>query len=106
MTQLAWDKLLCDWRCPRPGRAAKASPPEDHRSAFEADCDRIVYSAPFRRLARKTQVHPMVLNDHVHNRLTHSIEVASVGRSLARRLALIINKPLLRHKAACHGCNS
>ena len=56
------------------------------RSAFEMDFDRIVYSGPFRRLARKTQVHPMALNDQVHTRLTHSLEVASVGRSLGHRL--------------------
>lgn len=88
--RMQWDRLLSDVRCPRPRKAGdepKSSPREPFRSAFEADYDRIVYSAPFRRLARKTQVHPLAPNDQVHNRLTHSIEVASVGRSLARRLA-------------------
>lgn len=52
------------------------------RTAFMADFDRIIFSNPFRRLSKKTQVHPLSQNDHVHNRLTHSLEVASVGRSL------------------------
>lgn len=65
--------------------------PESGRSDFHKDHDRIVFSSPFRRMGRKTQVHPMTENDHVHTRLTHSIEVSCVGRSLgllvARRLA-------------------
>lgn len=58
------------------------APPEAGRSHFHKDHDRIVFSSAFRRLGRKTQVHPMALNDHIHTRLTHSIEVGSVGRSL------------------------
>ena len=53
------------------------------RSPFVQDYDRIIFSSSFRRLAKKTQVHPLVRNDHIHNRLTHSLEVSSVGRSLA-----------------------
>jgi len=56
--------------------------PESGRSHFHKDHDRIVFSSAFRRLGRKTQVHPLSLNDHIHTRLTHSIEVGSVGRSL------------------------
>ena len=82
-----WTSLLSDHRCPRPGEDARPARPEPHRTSFEADWDRVVYSAPFRRLGRKTQVHPMAAHDHVHNRLTHSLEVASVGRSFAKRLA-------------------
>lgn len=52
------------------------------RSEFHKDCDRIIFSSSFRRLGKKTQVHPMASNDHIHTRLTHSIEVAGVGRSL------------------------
>lgn len=52
------------------------------RSSFSQDYDRIIFSNSFRRLSRKTQVHPLSENDHIHNRLTHSLEVASVGRSL------------------------
>lgn len=55
---------------------------ESGRSDFHKDHDRIVFSSPFRRLGRKTQVHPLTENDHVHTRLTHSIEVSCVGRSL------------------------
>jgi dGTPase len=91
-----WNRLLSDWRCPTTGKSAAASNTEEFRTPFEADYDRIVYSPPFRRLARKTQVHSMAPNDHVHNRLTHSIEVASVGRSLARRLSrFLVERNLL-----------
>lgn len=55
---------------------------EPGRSAYHKDYDRIVFSNAFRRLERKTQVHPFAVNDHVHNRLTHSIEVSCIGRSL------------------------
>ncbi|WP_409966536.1 Deoxyguanosinetriphosphate triphosphohydrolase [Mycovorax composti] len=54
----------------------------DVRSDFERDWDRIVFSSPFRRLQNKTQVFPLPEEVFVHNRLTHSLEVASVGRSL------------------------
>lgn len=84
---LDWNRLICELRCPRPGKAAKPSPQEMYRTAFQTDYDRIIFSESFRRLARKTQVHPMVPNDHVHNRLTHSLEVASVGRSFGNRLS-------------------
>ncbi|WP_339073139.1 dGTP triphosphohydrolase [Sinorhizobium meliloti] len=52
------------------------------RPTFVQDADRITFSAPFRRLANKTQVHPLYENDHLHHRLIHSVETASVGRSL------------------------
>ena len=54
----------------------------DERSDYERDWDRIVFSSPFRRLQNKTQVFPLPEDIFVHNRLTHSLEVASVGRSL------------------------
>lgn len=60
---------------------------EDGRSPFHKDQDRIVFSSAFRRLDRKTQVHPLSENDHVHSRLTHSLEVSCVGRSLGFRVA-------------------
>jgi len=53
-----------------------------YRTSFHRDYDRVIFSNSFRRLSKKTQVHPLSKNDHVHNRLTHSLEVASVGRSL------------------------
>lgn len=52
------------------------------RSPFNVDFDRIIFSDAFRRLDEKTQVHPLRNNDNVHSRLSHSLEVASVGRSL------------------------
>lgn len=58
---------------------------ESGRNAFLRDHDKIIFSGAFRRLARKTQVHPLASNDHVHNRLTHSLEVSCVGRTLGIR---------------------
>lgn len=85
---LSWERLLSNWRFPfQNHKPSGPSSPNPFRTAFESDYDRVVFSQPFRRLARKTQVHPLAVNDHVHNRLTHSIEVASVGRSFGRRLA-------------------
>ncbi|USZ13885.1 deoxyguanosinetriphosphate triphosphohydrolase [Moraxella sp. FZFQ2102] len=56
------------------------------RSNFHIDYDRVVFSRAFRKLGRKTQVHPFAQSDHTHNRLTHSVEVASVGRSIGNQV--------------------
>src|SRR6185369_7527790 len=60
------------------------------RSEYERDYDRIIFSSAFRRLQNKTQVFPLPKHKFVHNRLTHSLEVASVGRTLGK----IIGKEL------------
>lgn len=73
-----WGRLLT----PHRAHHELSGEPEPGRSHFHKDHDRIVFSSAFRRLGRKTQVHPLSLNDHIHTRLTHSIEVGSVGRSL------------------------
>lgn len=57
------------------------------RSAFNSDYGRVLYSSAFRRLQDKTQVFPLGRNDYVRTRLTHSLEVSNVGRSLANDLA-------------------
>ena len=57
------------------------------RTQFQRDYDRLIFSSPFRRLQDKTQVFPLPGSVFVHNRLTHSLEVASVGRSLGNNLA-------------------
>lgn len=62
----------------------------DARSPFEVDYGRVVFSASFRRLARKTQVHPFADVDYVHNRLTHSLEVASLCHSFAREIGAFL----------------
>lgn len=59
----------------------------DDRSEFQRDYDRLVFSAPFRRLQNKTQVFPLPGSVFVHNRLTHSLEVSCVGRSLGSEVA-------------------
>lgn len=60
---------------------------EENRSDFQRDYDRLVFSAPFRRLQNKTQVFPLPGSVFVHNRLTHSLEVSCVGRSLGNDVA-------------------
>lgn len=59
----------------------------ENRSEFQRDYDRLIFSAPFRRLQNKTQVFPLPGSIFVHNRLTHSLEVSCVGRSLGNDVA-------------------
>ncbi|MCI7070376.1 MAG: deoxyguanosinetriphosphate triphosphohydrolase [Bacteroides pyogenes] len=65
---------------------------EENRSEFQRDYDRLIFSAPFRRLQNKTQVFPLPGSVFVHNRLTHSLEVSCVGRSLGNDVAKAILK--------------
>jgi dGTPase len=74
---LDWQHLLPDGR-----EAGAEEVPSPARSPFQRDHDRILFSGSFRRLADKTQVFPLPYDDHVHSRLTHSLEVATIGRSL------------------------
>ncbi|MDR3652935.1 MAG: deoxyguanosinetriphosphate triphosphohydrolase [Paludibacter sp.] len=87
-----WTQLLSTKRF---GLEAYHEKRDDDRSEFQRDYDRLIFSAPFRRLQNKTQVFPLPGSVFVHNRLTHSLEVACVGRSLgvnvAHRLKAIKN---------------
>src|SRR5690349_3595815 len=78
-----WPQLLCAERL---GRDAKPRPNDPARSEFRRDADRLTFSTAFRRLQDKTQVFPLADNDYVRTRLTHSLEVSSVGRSLGARV--------------------
>lgn len=60
---------------------------KDDRTEFQRDYDRLIFSAPFRRLQNKTQVFPLPGSIFVHNRLTHSLEVSCVGRSLGNEVS-------------------
>ena len=64
----------------------------DDRTEFKRDYDRLIFSAPFRRLQNKTQVFPLPGSVFVHNRLTHSLEVASVGMSLGNDVTRLLTK--------------
>lgn len=76
-----WLQLLSSKRFgDNPSSISSAS----NRSRFEQDYDRLVFSHPFRKLQDKTQVFPLPEDDFVHTRLTHSLEVSSVGRSLGK----------------------
>lgn len=76
-----WDSLLT---CRRTGQSV--GDVRHDRTEFQRDFDRLVFSSPFRRLQNKTQVFPLPGSVFVHNRLTHSMEVASVGRSLGSNI--------------------
>lgn len=76
----------CDWRASRGRRHAE--PPSALRSPFQRDRDRVIHSTAFRRLKHKTQVFVAGEGDHFRTRLTHSIEVAQIARTIARALAL------------------
>lgn len=76
-----WEQLL------NADRESEAHKVADIRNAFQRDYDRIIFSNIFRRMQNKTQVFPLPGSQMVHNRLTHSLEVASVGRSIARKVS-------------------
>ncbi|WP_286332103.1 dGTP triphosphohydrolase [Duncaniella freteri] len=82
---MRWDSLISDKRL---GLEHYHDPKPGARNDFQRDFDRLVFSSPFRRLQNKTQVFPLPGNIFVHNRLTHSLEVSCVGRSLAREVAI------------------
>lgn len=86
-----WHQLLSAERLGKEG-SSKLSDYDYARSQFQRDYDRIIFSSPFRRLQNKTQVFPLPGSIFVHNRLTHSLEVASVGRSLGNILANHLKK--------------
>ena len=92
-----WQKLLSAQRFKQIGDEVvpTKTPSSDEgvdalRTDFHIDYDRVVFSGGFRRLGRKTQVHPFAENDLTHNRLTHSVEVASVGRSIGNRVGAML----------------
>ena len=82
---MKWEKLLLPVRLGLEG--VDKSVGHEDRNQFQRDYDRIIFSAAFRRMQSKTQVFPLPQQVFVHNRLTHSLEVASVGRSLGYRLS-------------------
>lgn len=80
-----WPQLINDTRF---GLEHYADPKKGYaRTDFRRDYDRLVFSSPFRRLQNKTQVFPLPGSIFVHNRLTHSLEVSSVGKSMADEIA-------------------
>ena len=83
--KMSWERLICNKRL---GMERYRSGTIQSRSDFQRDFDRLVFSSPFRRLQNKTQVFPLPGSIFVHNRLTHSLEVSSVGRSLANEVSM------------------
>lgn len=81
-----WEQLLTTMRF---GQEERYNPVTGHdaRNEFQRDYDRLMFSAPFRRMQNKTQVFPLPGSVFVHNRLTHSLEVSCVGRSLGNIVA-------------------
>lgn len=74
-----WKQLISDKRL---GKEHAHKPSGERRTDFQRDYDRLIFSPAFRRMQNKTQVFPLPGSIFVHNRLTHSLEVSSVGRSL------------------------
>lgn len=82
VSKMTWGQLLSSARQGRPTEKDVTI----GRSVFQRDFDRIVYSSAFRRLQDKAQVFPLAKSDFVRTRLTHSLEVSCVGRSLGTEL--------------------
>lgn len=89
-------KIMMNWKqlisSKRLGQESRHIERRDDRSEFKRDYDRLIFSAPFRRMQNKTQVFPLPGSIFVHNRLTHSLEVASVGMSLGNDVAQRVMK--------------
>src|SRR5689334_12675868 len=77
-----------------------SEPPHAYRNEYERDRDRIIHSRAFRRLENKTQVFTRRYSDHFRNRLTHTLEVAQISRTIAQRLGL--NADLTEALALAH----
>ena len=92
--RMNWLQLISNKRLGQEERHVMRS---DDRSEFKRDYDRLIFSAPFRRLQNKTQVFPLPGSVFVHNRLTHSLEVSSVGMSLGNDVTrqLVVRHPEL-----------
>ncbi len=86
---MRWEKLISDKRF---GLEEYHNPNAGTRSDFQRDYDRLVFSSPFRRLQNKTQVFPLPGSIFVHNRLTHSLEVSCVGRSIGDAVSRELRK--------------
>jgi len=86
--KMEWRKLINDKRF---GLEELHQPKNGLRSDFQRDYDRLIFSSPFRRLQNKTQVFPLPGSIFVHNRLTHSLEVSSCGRSIANEVVSMIS---------------
>lgn len=84
-----WDRLLSAKRF---GMEHYEDAKKHERTEYQRDYDRLIFSSPFRRLQNKTQVFPLPGSIFVHNRLTHSLEVASVGRSIGENVARELRK--------------
>ena len=92
---MEWTQLISNKRF---GQEHKHAERHDDRSEFKRDYDRLIFSSAFRRLQNKTQVFPLPGSIFVHNRLTHSLEVASVGMSIGNDISrrVIQKRPELK----------
>ena len=77
--------------CKSAGQNKESRPSDMYRSVFAKDRDRIMYCAPFARLAGKTQIFRTGKNDHLRNRMTHTLEVSQISRTLAKALDLDVD---------------
>lgn len=94
MIEVDWSALMTRSRFnPTPGETPTVEDRhEDYRRSFQKDYDRVIFSSAFRRLQGKTQVHPFPKYDYTRVRLTHSLEVASVARTLGRAAGYVVHR--------------
>lgn len=92
--KMNWNELLSVKRLGKPTSGIITA---DTRTQFQRDYDRLIFSSPFRRMQNKTQVFPLPGSVFVHNRLTHSLEVASVGRSLGNMVSARLEQTGIKH---------
>lgn len=95
-TYMKWTKLLSTKRF---GMEDYYDNRNHDRTEYQRDYDRLIFSSPFRRLQNKTQVFPLPGSVFVHNRLTHSLEVASVGRSIGNYVGKSLKNKYPNHQA-------
>jgi len=87
---MSWDKLLDPTRVRELDGGTQSN--ADHRTPFQQDFDRVVFSSPVRRLQDKAQVFPLEPNDAVRTRLTHSMEVSTVARGIVQKISSLLDK--------------
>lgn len=87
-----WDKYLCEDRRRKSSAASHREENKDYRNEYESDLSRVIFSSAARRMHDKTQVIPLTYDDNVHSRLTHSLEVMTIGESIVKGILMEMGK--------------
>lgn len=92
MARMNWNQLLSDTRWGKEMSGSHGGKGVGRRNHFEQDYDRLIFSPAFRRLQNKAQIFPLPGNVFVHNRLTHTLEVSCVGRSIGNKVGEMLQQ--------------